>query len=141
MIFNYITDSLYYIYKEISGLIEKYELKYKKFCTVLRLSLSDDFINDSSFQLNDNNKCAIIKYNRLGKTYKLYVPYSIQISSKMNRFKAYLKMENEDEIEITQQPGIMYMLSAEDLGGKEIIFKYLDGKTIKFIGKEIPIIS
>jgi hypothetical protein len=117
--------------------------KYNKCKTVYTLINSDNFTTGSEFQLHPNGKSAIITYNRYGKNYHLYVPYSGMIATEMNRFRAYLIKDSSDkkgkkEEEITQQPGIPYMITASDLGGEKIIFRYRDRREVEFSSEIIP---
>jgi len=101
------------------------------------MTLSDDFITESAFTLGQNEQTAEIVYNRLGKSYKLIVPFSRSLSSTMNKCRLYLVSENK-EIDITQQPGIPYLVSASQLGGTKIIARFRSGDEKTFFADEIP---
>lgn len=59
---------------------------------------------------------AIISYKRLGRTYNVYLPYRRREIPHDSNYKVYL-IRGEKRIDITQQPGIPYFLTPEDLGG------------------------
>ena len=56
----------------------------------------------------------------------------------MLRKKVYL-IKGEEKIELTQKPGIPYLICASDLGGSSIIVEDLDGNVTNTFGEnEIP---
>lgn len=123
-----ISSSLFFSYSTIKSYWERFLLKYRKFQTILHMTLSNDYTTESSCHLSEDGKTIKISYNRLGKTYDLYLPYSTSLSSKMNKTRVYVirkgSTENNDEElieeEITQQPGIKYYITADDLGAEKI---------------------
>jgi len=74
----------------------------------------------SSFCINPFDTSATIFYQRLGSQYKLLIPYNMSYISYMSQFKVELLLSNSDPQNITQQPGIPYLICAKDLGGSFI---------------------
>ena len=74
----------------------------------------------SSFNLYQDNKVAVISYSRFGKEYQLHTPYDPKMNLHMEKFRVYVVLSDAgstDAIEITQQPGIPYLLPASEYGG------------------------
>lgn len=81
--------------------------------------------SSSNFSINSKsqNKSASIIYSRYGKEHILNIPYQRESVSKMTGLSVFLiknSPEGPQTINITQQPGIPYFVSAYDLGGEEI---------------------
>jgi len=74
-----------------------------------------------SFQVNDSDLSADITYQRIGQQYRISVPYHRKYVASMSQFKVCLIRTGKDSVNITQQPGIPYMICANDLGGDAII--------------------
>lgn len=68
-----------------------------------------------SFVINDSDISATVSYQQLGSNYTLSVPYCRKYVAPMSQYKAEL-VGSETTI-ITQQPGVPYLVSAEELGG------------------------
>lgn len=133
MIFQIISICSLLIYVNRSTL----NTRYCKLKTVLRLVLSDDFDCSTSIQLFHNDTLARIKYSKYGKNYSIVVPYRNNIISRMLRFEAFLCVDDQ-QYNITHQPGIPYLYSPQQLGGDKIIFKYRDGTIKQFDHDQIP---
>jgi hypothetical protein len=58
-----------------------------------------------------------VTYSRLGKTYHLYVPYSRRHMVRTIGLKVYLIESSGKEVEITQEHGVPYLVTAQMLGG------------------------
>ena len=89
------------------------------------------------FKPFDGNS-AMIKITTAGKTHSLYVPYNRKKSTIMLRRRVFLIKKGE-KIDISQKPGVPYMICAADLGGESIIVEDLEGEAVHtFTEKEIP---
>jgi len=73
----------------------------------------------TQFRLTPNRQVAEISYVRIEHPYRVWVPYDRHLAGRSIGHTATLIRDNE-EINITQQPGIPYLVTAEDLGGSEI---------------------
>lgn len=81
---------------------------------------------------------AVVKINTGGKDHSVYLPYNRKRSIPMLKSKVYL-MKGEEKIEISQKPGIPYLICAADMGGESIIVENLDSEIIHtFSCNEIP---
>lgn len=89
------------------------------------------------FSINNTGKSASIKYSRYGCEYILNVPYNRQKLSLMSKLKVFLVLESGEQVEITQQPGVPYTVSARDLGGKQIKVIQPEGTSLYSID-EVP---
>jgi len=70
-----------------------------------------------TFEVDPSDVTASIRYNRMGTSYKVVVPFSRLNVASMSQLKATLLYSNQPPLDITQQPGIPYSFSAKDLGG------------------------
>lgn len=73
----------------------------------------------SHFIVCGSRKAARLSYNHLGVDRMVYLPFNPRLVSKMSGHRAILIKEGE-EIDITQQVGLPYLVTAADLGGTEI---------------------
>lgn len=90
------------------------------------------------FKPHTKSKSAIIKVTHGGKTHDVYIPYDRSKSTSMLRKKVFL-LRDEKKIEMSQKPGIPYLISAEQMGGTQIIVEDLEGNLIKtFKENEVP---
>ena len=101
--------------------------------------------SSSNFSINSQsqNRSASIIYNRYGKEHILNIPYQRESVSKMTGLSVFLikgSPKGPQTINITQQPGIPYFVSAHHLGGDNIyIIKNSTKENISKCGKyEIP---
>ncbi len=81
-----------------------------------------------------NRKVAQIMYERLGQHHSIYVPYSIRKVARLSGHRAFL-LKGDKEMEITQQAGLPYLITATDLEGSAIKIIHA-GKTTLFEGTE-----
>ena len=92
---------------------------------------------ESSFKPMHTNS-AILKINNGGKSHSVYVPYNRKKSIAMMRKRVFL-IKGEEKIEITQKPGIPYIICAKDLGGESIVIEDLECNIVReYKENEIP---
>lgn len=88
--------------------------------------------NDTTFYVGEGSKFAIIKYSRAGHPYQIFVPYNPRKRIVMAGTRVYLVKEvgegKEVEIDITQQPGVSYLLTPAEMGGTNFLLKKEDGE-------------
>lgn len=124
--FKSIWDKLYTNYTKVKHLI----VLYKTITTEVSIAPSS-----LPFKIVGNH--AVLCYTRLNKEYKLYVPYN-RMKSLSSDITALL-VKNGKEINITQQPGIPYLVSANDLGGEKIILtNNITGSSFDYFDDKIP---
>ena len=81
---------------------------------------------------------AIIKVQHAGKSHSVYVPYDRRKSSSMLSKKVYL-VQGDIKTDISQKPGIPYLVSASQLGGTHIMVEDLSSVVLKiYEADEIP---
>lgn len=87
-----------------------------------------------------HSNSAVIKVTSGGKTHSIYVPCDKKKSTLMLRRKVYLIKDGE-KIDISQKPGVPYLVCAKDLGGEKIIVENLEGEvTQQFTEDQIPVL-
>jgi hypothetical protein len=79
-------------------------------------------LSSSSFSIADSNQAASLIYSRMGTEYLLNVPYDTSALRVTNRIRVILSVKPKEEggnreIDVTQQPCIPYLCTAEQLGG------------------------
>lgn len=85
-----------------------------------------------------HSNSAQIKVTHGGKSHKIYLPYNRRKSTSMLRKRVYL-IKNGEKLDISQKPGIPYLICAEDLGGESIVIENLDGDVVHTYSKdEVP---
>lgn len=96
-------------------------------------------VQSPKFAINDSRQSASLTFPYLGKIYPLNVPYKQSLVVKMSALQVFLIMKTGTELNITQPPGIPYMVSAKDMGGKGIRIINLDTRKNKIYEEdEIP---
>lgn len=106
-------------YYFLSPLAFYFALKLNKWRKFPLLLVSNFWSKKSNFTVCDTRKAASLTYDRLGKKYLLYLPYDSRLMARMSGHQALL-IKDGIEIDITQQPGIPYLVTATELGGSEI---------------------
>lgn len=92
-----------------------------------------------SFTVNDTDTSVSIFYDRLGTRHPIFLPYNRGYVASMAEFKAELLREHHAPIDITQQPGLPYVVSGKSLGGHTIrITNCSSGKMFEYKGDTIP---
>lgn len=92
-----------------------------------------------SFTVNDTDVSANIIYERLGQQYMVQLPYDRRYVANMTRFNVELLRKGKLPLNITQQPGIPYLVTAESLGGYAILITDQEtGKTHQYSSNIIP---
>lgn len=107
------------------GLINSYYTNFKICLNAIFLSILMKFVSfknklfESSFSFTciSNRKLCRLSYERFGNKYNLFLPYDSSKVSYFNNFQVYLRNNSNEHINITQQPGIPYLLTAKQMGG------------------------
>ncbi len=89
-----------------------------------------------SYDIGDNRRFVRIRYRKDDRDHFLYLPYKSRYLTQMTESRVFAVSE-ENEFEITQQPGIPYMVSCNDLGVREIQIRSADGIAF-FTNSDIP---
>lgn len=88
-----------------------------------------------------------IRITHAGKSHSIYLPYDRKITTDMVRRKVFLIREKKEQdnktitekIDISQKPGIPYVVTAAQLGGSYIVIEDHEGNLIcKYTENEIP---
>jgi hypothetical protein len=81
----------------------------------------------------------MIEYEYFGQKYKLAIPYNRKKLINMANYKAELCFNDKTSVNITQQPGIPYILNASDLGGQYIKITNMEtGLSHNYDNKHVP---
>lgn len=90
------------------------------------------------FKPHERCKSAIIKVTHGGKSHNIFIPYDRSKSTSMLMRKVYLIRDGQ-EIELSQKPGVPFLVSAQDLGGDKIILKDFSGEHLhEYTANEVP---
>lgn len=121
----------YFYRKELKNCMFKLSLLFK-----LYKGIKIDAISKENSKFNDYS--AIITYDYNGNSYDINIPFNRKYVLPMSDLKVKLIL-NGKEIDITQQPGIPYLLSAGELGGdKLLIINTASGSTKYYESNECP---
>jgi hypothetical protein len=122
----------------IVGLLEYKKHYIRNFLFRQFMKAANDSHNNipDLFSINDTGKSASIKYTRYGKSYILNIPYDRSRISSMSSYTVYL-IKNNQRINITQQSGIPYLVTADELGGNSIEVETIDGDFFKIDKYEV----
>lgn len=120
------------------------QMRYNR--ATMILSLINKIQNDITpkniqvaFSVNDTDTSASIVYERIGQQYIMLVPYNRRYVAAMSQFKVELLRTNNEPVNITQQPGIPYLVSADSLGGYSIrITNQETGTSKEYLHIDIP---
>lgn len=127
--------SLYYGFRYVKGKILDYA--YDQVMQKINQKTKEDQ-EEANFKVVSRSKSAVLSITHLGKQHNIYVPYHRNISTKMLRRK-YILIKDGARIDITQKPGVPYLVSAEDMGGQEILIEDREGNVVcSCSGNEIP---
>jgi hypothetical protein len=72
---------------------------------------------DATSQMTIENGRARIDYYYNGVKYNIHLPYNSRAASRMIDSTVYLEMTDAPDIDITQQPGLPYLTTAQQMGG------------------------
>lgn len=102
---------------EIVPWIRKTYQKLQILQKLTNLDIEQPKENIPSFVINDTDLSAQISYQRVNSKYPISVPYNRKYVIAMSQFKAELLRKDKPTLDITQQPGLPYLVSPSDLGG------------------------
>jgi hypothetical protein len=74
-----------------------------------------------AFQINAGGKSATITFEHHGEKYQVHVPYDKSLIRKMSNSKVNLVDNEGQSRDISQKPGIPYLVTSDQLGGEKII--------------------
>lgn len=94
------------------------------------------FPKETTILLHTSGKSVRIGYHRCGKDYMIVAPYRRDLVSKMSGTQVW-SQKGDERIEITQQPGIPYLVSANMMGADRIIVKR-GGIEMVYVGDVVP---
>jgi len=124
-----------YIYLIIPIILTSTYYLYRKYNVDVLLK----FLNKEKVILNYYNNSAMLDYEYFGQKYKLAIPYNRKKLINMANYKAELFITDKTPINITQQPGIPYILNASDLGGQYIKITNMEtGLSHNYDNKHVP---
>ncbi len=87
----------------------------------------------SHCSINNSGLSMSVTYTRVGRDKLLNIPYRSDMKEKMRMWTVYLISDTNKPRNITQEPGIPYICTPEQLGGKEILATSSDtGDIIQF---------
>jgi hypothetical protein len=96
------------------------------------------YSNPAELNLAENRLHGKLTYSHKGANYSLYLPYDKKLLRKVG-YMVYYEHKNM-KIDITQEPGIPYYVTAEILGGgvirvykdDEIVHEFKENESVKF---------
>lgn len=72
---------------------------------------------------------VIITYQDAGKSYRVCLPYNPQRAGRMCGLSVKLETSDGEKLDITQQPGIPYVVNPKDLAGTVSVISPLAGRS------------
>ncbi len=124
--------SIFHIYKFTKNKFYKYIFEQ------VNKELDQRMEKEEGFTPMRKTTSAMLKINHGGKSHSIYIPYDRKKSIKMMKCKVFLYKDVE-KIDITQKPGVPYLVSASDLGGEKIVVENKEGKELyTYLNKNIP---
>lgn len=117
---------------------EKYEkLKTNARTAIILRAISNSTSDNNSqckFEINSDRKSATITYTHNNKIYRIIIPYNRRRIRSMSQHQVFL-VKGNDRVDITHQPGIPYLITAEEMGGDSIIILDESNNIIKELDK------
>lgn len=92
----------------------------------------------AEMQISECGTYGTVKYNYLNSEYTLYIPFEKKLLRKIG--VSVYHSHNGQETEITHQPGIPILITANSLGGGSIIIKKSDEVINKFTENQIVVL-
>lgn len=126
------------------GVINYIKNGYKQIKLLTQLINNIEKVNnlphDNNLELGDNY--AMITYTHNANVYKIYIPFDRMKAIYMSDIKMHLE-DDDQTIDITQEPGIPYLLSPSMIGrtssAKIIAHNISNNKTHTYVADEIPL--
>lgn len=119
-----ITATTYYyrnpIYRYLKNKYHRIKTNATTAVILRAISNNNNNNSDSRFEINDNRRTATITYRHNDKLYKVVIPYNRRKIRSMSQSQVHLIKDGE-RVNITHQPGVPYLVSAEDMGGQAFI--------------------
>jgi len=120
--------SLYFSYK-----VYTLYNQYKKLLELIEQNIWD---NHDNVKIYDHY--IEISYSYMTKPYTVRLPFDSDRIPSMAQYMVFAQ-HNDTEVDITQQPGIPYLLSPDVLNVDNItVYNLLDDDKQSYIGEEIP---
>lgn len=98
----------------------------------------DKLDQEDTFKISPTGKSVTISFIYHNRKYNVFLPFDKSLISKYSGYQFYL--ETNDKItEISQKPGIPFLVTADQLGGTSIIVQNVeDDICMKFNENQIP---
>ena len=94
----------------------------------------------ASFVINDTDCSATLAYAYNGASHTICVPFTRSRSLAMSNLQVLLVRSDKSTVNITQQPGIPYLVSSRELGGVKISVTNIDsGATFSYEQDYVPL--
>lgn len=127
----------------IISLVSYYQEKIKSYLGSLLLkcmmSIMFETTESKENDLSIDKNIATINYTHNKKEYKFYLPYD-SIAAKTRSKRVFAIKEDGSEINITQQPGLPYLLTCNDLNVLRIEVRGRDQTVLKIYQNDDKII-